>query len=73
MTYSLAITGAAAQSVNQVETLVIDDSVARPGAMQQAMALGTPFLAKGPDGASRYYTFDAERSTPTVPILMPVG
>lgn len=72
MTYSVGVTGARADQVPQVENLTLDDTVARLGGMQQAMALGTPFLARGPDGASRYYTFDAERSTPDVPVLKPL-
>lgn len=72
MTYSLGITGAGADSVRQVESLTIEDAYARPGDMAQAMSLGAVFLAKGPDGAERYYRFDAERSTPDVPVLIPV-
>lgn len=69
MTYSLAITGASANSIRQVESLTISDNVALPGSMALAMQLGTQFLAKGPDGMERLYTYDAERSTPDVPIL----
>jgi hypothetical protein len=82
MTYSLAVTGARADQINQVENLTLADSAVQgtatvtiptPGGMQQAMAMGYQFLAKGPDGAERLYRLDAERSTPTVPILLPVG
>lgn len=73
MTYSLSVTGARAAQIYQVKNDTVDDSVALPGSMANAMQLGTPFLVKGPDGGERYYTYDAERSTPTVPILKRVG
>lgn len=40
--------------------------------MRQAMSANTPLLCKGPDGALGLFTLDAERSTPTVPILKAV-
>lgn len=82
MTYSLGITATRADQVTQLENMTIADSavgggatvtIPTPAGMQQAMRLNTPFLARGPDGASRLYTLDAERSTPDVPVLMPVG
>lgn len=47
-------------------------STATIPAMQAAMRNNTPVLAKGPDGSLLLYTLDAERSTPTVPVLKPV-
>ena len=45
----------------------IDDAyVNTPMSEQNAMMLGTPFLAKGPDGQQRLYKYDAERSIPGV-------
>jgi hypothetical protein len=45
----------------------IDDAyVNTPQSEQNAMMLGTPFLAKGPDGLQRLYKYDAERSIPGV-------
>ena len=82
MTYSLAVTGVRSDNVAQTENITLADQAAgggvtvtipTPGGMQRAMSLNTPFLGKGPDGAERLYTLDAERSTPTVPILKPVG
>lgn len=72
-TYSLAITGVRADSPNAVQNLTLPDSGARPGAQQQAMARGTQQLVKRPDGSSAWYTLDAERSTPSLPVLKPVG
>lgn len=72
MTYSIGTTGASANSVPQVETLKLSDPQAVPGGMALAMQLGTPFLCKRPDGSEAYYKFDAERSTPDVPILLKV-
>ena len=74
MTYSLAVKGAAADSLpNAVQTLTVADTVALPGGMANAMMLGTPFLCKKPDGSSAYFTYDAERSTPSNPVLKAVG
>lgn len=74
MTYSLAVTGAPADQLpNAVATLTVDDTVARPGGMASAMQLGTQFLCKKPDGSSAYFTYDAERSTPSNPVLKAVG
>ena len=42
------------------------------GGMQNAMADGTRMLCKNADGSFSWYTLDAERSTPTVPILRAV-
>ena len=39
------------------------------GGMQNAMQDNAPLLCKGPDGALRLYVLDAERSTPTTPVL----
>ena len=47
-------------------------TTATAGGMVQAMQLNTPILCKGPDGALKLYTLDAERSTPTIPVLKPV-
>lgn len=80
-TYSLGIKGTRADSVPQVQNHPIADSavlggatvtIPTPGGMQQAMALNYQFIAKGASGVERLYTLDAERSTPTVPVLVPV-
>ena len=74
MTYSIGTTGARADALPfQPENLVIEDAAARPGSMANYMQTGAQFLAKGPDGAQRLYTYDAERSTPDIPILKLVG
>lgn len=70
MTYSVGVTGAPADSLPaQVETLVLPDGATTTTEMQRAMMLGTPLLCRRPDGSTGYYTLDAERSTPTVPVL----
>lgn len=82
-TYSLAMTGCPAdERPGQVETLTLPDAMvpvagmtlttATLGGMQSAMSDNTPLLCKGPDGSLRLYTLDAERSTPTVPVLKAV-
>ena len=74
MTYSLAVTGLPADSTNNVvESLTLSDAQATTGGMQNAMAQGTAFLCKNPDGSQSYYRLDAERSTPSVPVLIAVG
>lgn len=75
MTYSLAIKGVSAQNLlaGSTQQLTLSDTNAQPGAQLNAMANGTQFLCKGPDGAQRYYMLDAARSTPALPVLIPVG
>lgn len=65
-TYSLGLTGAPADNPAQPLALTVDDAVGRAGAMASAMQNRTPFLAKGVDGVTRLYTYDAERSIPGV-------
>jgi len=75
-TYSLAVLGMPADHNPygpSNKTLTLADSVARDGSQQQAMRLGTVFLAKGPDGIQRLYTLDAARSTPSLPVLVAWG
>jgi hypothetical protein len=43
------------------------------GGMQGVMQKGDLVLVQGPDGAQHLYRLDAERSTPTNPILIYVG
>ena len=43
------------------------------GGQQLAMQRGDQMLVKNPDGSQSWYTFDAERSTATNPVLIPVG
>ena len=74
MTYSLSVTGVNANQSGTVELVTLSDAQAiTPGAMQQAMAQKTYFLCKNPDGSQSYYHLDAARSTPTVPVLIPLG
>lgn len=74
MTYSLAIKGVRADNPPQVQNLTVSDPQGVAGGQAQAMQLGTAFLCKGPDGAERYYTIDAERSIPGLtPVLRAVG
>ena len=72
-TYSIAALGQRADSLpNAVQTVTIGDSAARAGGQQYAMMLGTQVLCKNPDGSKSWYTLDAERSTPSYPVLKPV-
>lgn len=72
-TFSLGVE--ACISANPFEPLVlaVPDSSATLGAMQQAMATNLPVQCRGPDGALHYYVFDAERSTPSNPVMIFVG
>lgn len=72
-TYSLAITGKPADNPYLTETQTLPDTGARDGSMLLAMQNGTQMLCKGQDGSLAWYTLDAERSTPTVPVLKKVG
>lgn len=75
MTYSIGTTGLNANSPFTAQPLIMDDAAAgRPGDQMLAMATNGQVLCKGPDGAQRYYTIDAERSRPGGPIyLLAVG
>ena len=65
-TYSLAVTGLRAGDEYTAKTVQVGDSVARSyGGPQLAMQLNTQVLCKNPDGSQSWYTFDAERSTPS--------
>lgn len=65
-TYSLGLTGVPADNPARPLSLTVDDAVAREGSMASAMRNKTQFLAKGNDGVTRLYTYDAERSIPGV-------
>ena len=71
-TFSIAATGVAAGNPYQpTKQLTIGDSVCQgPGDEQNAMALGTAFLVKMPDGSQVWHTFDAERSIPRVSLVL---
>lgn len=81
-TYSLGTTGLNSGFATANEQLTIPDAVipasgttlvtATLGGMANAMMCNLPMLCKGPDGSFNWYTLDAERSTPTVPILKAV-
>jgi hypothetical protein len=71
-TFSLAVKGAAAHVKAGAKHVTIGDSSATLTQMQQSMQTGTHILCKNPDGSRSYYTLDAERSTPSNPVLRPV-
>lgn len=70
-TYSLAVLGAGANPYGGAQSKVntLPDDSALAGGQAQAMRNGTALLCKGPDGGLRWYQLDAERSTPTIPVL----
>ena len=78
-TFSLAQTAIQADAIQPILSSFIPDSMVpisgitlttgTVGGMQGAMAANTPLLCKGPDGALGVYTLDAERSTPTRPVI----
>ncbi len=77
-TYSLGVTGLVpGQLTNKLykipDASLDGDSCATPGGMQGTMRTGDLMLVKGPDGAQHWYQYDAERSTPTNPVLLFVG
>lgn len=81
-TYSLGTTALNSGFVSANEQLTIPDAAipasgttlvtATLGGMMGAMQQNTPLLCKRPDGSFGYFTLDAERSTPTVPVLKAV-
>ena len=74
-TFSLATTGLNANSIFTAKPLTVGDvGAGTVGAQMNAMQNGTQVYCKGPDGASRWYTIDAERSRPGGPLyLLAVG
>lgn len=77
-TYSLAITGLRADTQYTAETLIMPDSAAtgsqnnNPNGLQQNMQLNSQMLCKRADGSFGWYMLDAERSSPSVPVLKAV-
>lgn len=81
-TYSLGTTGLESGFVTATERQTLPDAyipvsgttlvTATLGGMANAMSCNLPMLCKGPDGSFNWYTLDAERSTPTVPVLKAV-
>lgn len=71
-TYSVAQKGQRADSLQAVQNLTLPDTYARPGGMARAQALGAEMLCKNADGSFSWYKLDAERSTPSKPVLVPV-
>ena len=72
-TYSLAVKGARADSVQAVQNVKVGDTIGADGAYNLPMMRNTQLLCKNPDGSQTYYTIDAERSTPNNLVMKPVG
>lgn len=71
MTYSLGTAGVSANTLfTATEPITLSDQQATPGGMEAAMQTGTAFLCKNPDLSQTYYVLDAERSTPSKPVLI---
>jgi hypothetical protein len=71
-TYSLSIVGVGSHNQFEPKTLTISDPNAQAGSQQSDMRTGKSFLVKMPDGSERLHRFDAERSTPALPVLIRV-
>ena len=71
-TYSIAQKGQRADSLQAVQNLTLPDSSATAGGMARAQMQGAPMLCKNADGSFSWYKLDAERSTPSRPVLVPV-
>jgi hypothetical protein len=83
VTYSLAVTGINANQnkvgitvrpsvTGNVQYLTLPDTAGLIGGQQNAMATGAQLLCQNPDGSQSWYVLDAERSTPTLPVLRKV-
>ena len=72
-TYSLAVKGARADSVQAVQNIKVGDTIGADGAYNLSMRNNTQLLCKNPDGSQTYFTIDAERSTPNNLVMKPVG
>ncbi len=78
-TYSLGVTGLRADTqFTSNESLTMPDSACQgatnnnPSGLQYESMTNGQMLCKRQDGSLGWYTLDAERSTPTVPILKAV-
>lgn len=77
-TYSLGVTGIRADTPFVAETLTMPDSACQGatanslGGLQYEMMTNGQMLCKRADGSFGWYTLDAERSTPTAPVLKAV-
>lgn len=71
-TYSVGQKGQRADSLAAVQNIKLPDTSARAGGMARAQSLGSQILCQNPDGSQSWYTLDAERSTPTNPVLIKV-
>jgi hypothetical protein len=74
-TFSLATTGINANSPFNPASLTLDDATGGlAGSQQNAMVFGTQIICKGPDGALKLYTVDAEHWRPgQTPRMIAVG
>jgi hypothetical protein len=72
-TYSQSSLGLSAGGLFAVKNLTLSDAQASAGGQANAMQNGTAFLCKNPDGSQSYYKLDAERSTSTYRVLVPLG
>jgi hypothetical protein len=82
-TYSQSLTGVNACARYTAKVISVGDldaagnalnAIGDAGAQQGVMTRGNQILCKGPDGAQKWYTIDAERSVPGVSLVMrPVG
>lgn len=79
-TYSLNSTGYRADNyISTIKQLDVPDTnlsgngSGTAGGAALTMQTGDLVLCKGPDGGQHWYKIDAERSTPTVPVLLFVG
>lgn len=71
-TYSQSVNGlSAANLFTSTKVLKIEDTHSFPGARANAMQTGLAILCQRPDGSTGYYKLDAERSTPSTPVLIP--
>ncbi len=79
MTYSLAATGAPADSPSLPLSLDVSDQAVTGGQTLSAVGAGAeqgmtrwnaPVICRGPDGQEALYTYDAERSIPGVLRIM---
>lgn len=69
-TYSLAVTAVKAHQPQFVKAVILPDSHATNGGQSNAMQTGLQLLCKNPDGSFANYVLDAERSTPSNPVLL---
>jgi hypothetical protein len=71
-TYTIKAKGKSATARTNAQSITVPDTAAQPAGLQYHARRGDQILCQNADGSQTYYTFDAERSTPTSFVMQKV-